>query len=191
MPYQYRNAAMADLSRHNWHTSQRDPVTTGRFAIYNGQFEHGPVSSNPNPDGWVLQPTGGTIVRTNADSIAGAYCIQGTCTAGGVAIGDMLQHHLMPASTINTYVFRVSLRGNAAGTVVQFGAACYDVNKAFLANAIAYNAAPGAAWVRITQNMGAAGTAFAANTRYIRFWLNFSDVVLGSFIRADDIFVET
>lgn len=190
MRYQRRNAARDDLINADRHLSEIHSLSLGRTGIYNGQFTEGPVASNPWPDGWEFYSNGSnTIVRTNTDSIAGAHCIQGTCNVGATWVGYMLQQKFMPVSALSTFCVYVSTLASGAAITVRWGMACYTAAKAWIGLAIAYNAAPGAAWVETMQQMGAAGTAFAANTRYVRFYLDFNDQTAASWVRVDNIYI--
>jgi len=192
MTIQIHNAERRELLSSDRRRGIDYPYSLGRLGIYNGQFTEGEIGANPWPDGWEFHPNAGqSIARTNADSIAGAHCVEGgTDAIGGTAPGYMLQQKLMPVSTIGTYVFRVSLKAVDGVTTIRFGAYCYNAAKAFLGSAVAYNAAPGNVWVRVTQNMGAAGTAFVANTRWMRFWVDWNDTTANTWVRVDDIYLE-
>ena len=193
MRSQRRNAVRDDLVNADRHTGEILSIPLGRPGFYNVAFEQGPVASSLYPDGWEWHPNAlQTIARIDTDATAGLYSIQGTVDAiGGTAPGYMLSQHLIPASVLTTYVFRVSMRASGAGIQCSWGAQCYDSTKALLGNVVAYGpAAPGVAWTMNTQNLGSAGTAFIANTRYIRFRFNWTDVTANSWVRVDHVLLE-
>jgi len=190
MRVQKRNAVRDDLLTADRHRSAVYPLPIGRQGIYNGAFEQGPVAASPFPDGWHWYNNVGIVSRINTDSTAGAYCVECVNAAGAAFGATMLSTKLMPVSVLSTYVFRVCLKASGAGITIGFGAHCYDSAKATLGTVLAYNAAPGVAWTQVTQNMGAAGTAFAANTRYIRFYVIWNDVTAGNWVRIDNIYLE-
>ena len=190
MRVQYRNAKLNDFLESERHRSAAYPLPIGRQGIYNGAFEQGPVAASPYPDGWHWFDNAGTVSRINTDATAGAYCLECVNPGGGVFGAVMISTKLMPVSVLSTYVFRVALKASGAGITIGFGAHCYDSAKASLGTVLAYNAAPGVAWTQVTQNMGAAGTAFAANTRYIRFYVIWNDVTAGNWVRIDNIYLE-
>lgn len=188
MRYQRRNAARDDLINADRHMSELFAVWDN---VYSGQFTEGPVAANPWPDGWEFYPNGAnTIERTNADSTAGAHSVLGTCVVGGSWVGYMVQQKLMPVSALTTYNFYVSTNASGAAIQCRWGCWCYTAAKVFIALAVAYGpAAPGAGWVETMQQMGAAGTAFAANTKYARFFFDWTDTTGGSSIYVDNVFI--
>ena len=191
MRVQYRNAKRNDFLVAERHQNAQYPLALGRLGVYNGQFTEGSVAANPYPDGWHFFPNGpGLMERISTDSIAGSHCIRCTNVAGGAFAGVMESSKLMPVSVLSTYVFRVSMKASGAAITIGWGAECFDTNKASLGDVLAYNAAPGVAWVQATQNMGAAGTAFAANTVYMRFYVIWNDITAGSWVLVDNIWLE-
>ena len=188
MRYQRRNAARDDLINADRHMSELFSVWDN---VYNGQFTEGPMAASPWPDGWELYPGGAnTIARTNADATAGSHSILGTCVVGATAVGTMNSQKLMPVSVLSTYNVYVSTNASGGAIQCRWGMMCYNTVKAYLGLAVAYGpAAPGAGWVETVQQMGAAGTAFIATTRYVRFFFDWTDQTGASFIYVDNVFV--
>ena len=146
----------------------------------------------PWPEGWEFWPTDPhTCAMTNADQVMGDYCTQLTQTGGAGAPGYILQARFIPASNLHTYTVYASMKASGAAITCRWGFACYGVGKAFIASVWGYGGAPGVAWVENMQQFGAAGTAFAANTVWVRFIFEANDATAASWVRVDGIHLET
>lgn len=172
--HQLRNSPRADLLSSDFyrHGCQYIPLPLGNIGIWNGEFELGPGDGSPPgwPTGWELYTyAGGTVDRqTGAGAYTGNYYMRGG-QAGVGAGGYVISLRYIPVHTAEDYDLGASFRGQTVNSQISLGCACYDLNKAFLANVwTVVLALPGVAWVHYQTILGPAGVAFPANTRYVR-----------------------
>ena len=183
--------------RHITETVGRPGIWNGQFAQYRRPYTWTAVVTSlmatwPWPEGWEFWPTNPhTIVMTNADQVYGDYSVQLTQAGGAGAPGYILQSRFIPANNLHTYTAYASMRASGALITCRWGFQCYGVGKAALGPVWGYAAAPGVAWVEAAVNFGAAGTAFAVGTVWVRFVFEANDITPGSWVRVDGIHLET
>jgi len=143
------------------------------WGVFNGQIELGsPVQSEAEaPEGWTLSDPwaeGGTFLRTTG-GYAGDWCVRG-CNAGvgrGVRLVSVKYMPVAQSAYDNYYIQGAFYQTNNGRAYL--GVECYNAAKAFLGVASPLGSfVPGAAWVKYWGILGPAGTAFWANTRYVR-----------------------
>ena len=160
----------------------------GDFGVYNGQFEQGPDGRYPGAEGWNLLPDPSGTVDRVASGLAGNYRIRGGRAGLGTG-GDIESWKYLPVDEDYDY----SLSASFIGTVnarVRMGLHCYDATKALVGTIFPLgNTVPGVVWVRYEFNVGPGGTAFVANTRYIRIVIELQNdgAQTGEFAYVDDV----
>lgn len=139
----------------------------GDFGVCNGQFECGATSDYPVAQEWNDIGGAGTTFERVAGGVAGNWCAKITDVAGTTAI--ILSEKLIPVYESMEYYLACYAKDGGDGAWLNFGVACYDAAGTYLGISLVYNAAPGAAWVRIQKRIGPLGDGvFQANTRYIQ-----------------------
>jgi len=143
------------------------------FGVFNGQIEQGPPGQDEAeaPEGWVLSDPwaeGGTFLRM-AGGYAGNWCVRG-CNAGagrGVRLVSSKYIPVAQSAYDNYYIQGAFYQTNNGQAYL--GVECYSAAKAILGTASPLGLfVPGAAWVKYWGILGPVGTAFWANTRYVR-----------------------
>jgi hypothetical protein len=160
------------------------------FGVFNGQFDQGPSGQSElePPEGWVFESAaaGATIQRVTG-GYAGNWCMKGG-NPGTNQGGYLRSQKFLPVSTAYRYCLQVAAYQTGNGTL-RVGVSCYTAAKAVLT--AVYTAAafiPAAGWTLYTGFFGGAGTAFTANTRYVRVRLNLqmNAALLGAYVYVDD-----
>jgi len=164
------------------------------WGVHNGQFEVGPSGQDESdpPEGWQYTAisAGGTFLRTTG-GYAGNWCARG----GRAGVGDgvsLFSQKYMPVSTAYNYYYQVAACQTNNG-VLRVGVICYSAAKASLG--IVWQAAafiPATAyptWTLYNYVFGPAGTALAANTRYVRLYLclQANAALAGAYTYVDDV----